>query len=795
MKIQIQNKKKTCVAVLLIVIIGIVAYSNSFDCSFHFDDNQTIVENTGIRDLQASLRKAFSGTRGFADLTFALNYHFGKLNVWGYHFVNIIIHIINALLVYFILILTFKTPALKDKPITEYRAFVAAFAAIIFVVHPIQTQAVTYIVQRYASLAALFYLAAIFLYIKARLLINGGADKQEDKRFSLPHIAFYAGALVSAFCAMHVKEITITLPAVILLYEFFFFRPSFMTIKRRFFYLLPFLLTVFIIPMTLYSGGVSFDDVGNFIERSTAETHLISRADYLFTQFNVIVTYIRLLLLPVNQTPAYSYSISSSLFDGHTFFSFLFLAALFSFGMWLFKRSRLASFGIFWFFVTLSVESSIIPIKDVIFEHRVYLPSVGFIIMFFALLVEIAGRFKVRKVMLLAFVLLLVMAGTGLTIHRNSIWKNDYTLWKDAVAKSPYSARAHNALGDAYFRRGQYKLALKEIEMAITLEQNFAPAYYNLGPVLEKLGDIEYAIKAYTSALKFDINKDKAYYNLGRLYYSQKAYGLSLEAYNNLIHIRPDLDDSSVFNSIGNVYKETGDYKKAEENYKKAVTIDPAYSDARYNLADLYHMSGEHDLAIKEFKKVIKIDPDHTVTYLNLGWEYALKGELDHAIECYKSVTVLEPDHKKAHHLLGKLYYQKKEYGLAVQELRKALNGNSNFEIHVLLGQAYREMKAYDLAVEAFKKALEIKPEFAAGHYLLAKTYHKLKKYDLAISEYEEAVKLKPDNADACRNLGVIYLYIFKDEPAALFYLKKSLAANPEQPQANEIKRVVRQLE
>jgi hypothetical protein len=98
------NSKKTYVAVLLIVIIGIVAYSNSFDCSFHFDDNQIIVENTGIRDLQASLSKAFSGTRGLTDLTFALNYHFGKLNVWGYHFVNIIIHIINALLVYFILI-------------------------------------------------------------------------------------------------------------------------------------------------------------------------------------------------------------------------------------------------------------------------------------------------------------------------------------------------------------------------------------------------------------------------------------------------------------------------------------------------------------------------------------------------------------------------------------------------------------------------------------------------------------------------------------------------------------------
>lgn len=369
-------------SLLSIIILGTIIYSNTFDASWHFDDHSAIVENYGIRDLKGTVQSGGSRWVGF--ITFALNYHFGKLDVFGYHLVNIGIHLISAILVYFLVFLTLKTPCLKDTKISRYTVFLSLASGLIFVAHPIQTQAVTYIVQRFTSLATLFYLLSLVFFIKARLYHLVG-----KKFYSLSHLGYYVGSLVAAFLAMKTKEITITLPAIILLYEFCFFSPSLKALIKKIVYLIPFLLAFFIIPLSSYgirllgiSGGtfIGIAEVGDVIGDATQETTAISRTDYLLTQFNVIVTYIRLLFFPVNQNLDYDYPISHTLFEFPTFLSFLFLASIVIFGVWMFRKSRLISFGIFWFFITLSVESSIIPIRDVIFEHRVYLPSVGFVI-------------------------------------------------------------------------------------------------------------------------------------------------------------------------------------------------------------------------------------------------------------------------------------------------------------------------------------------------------------------------------------------------------------------------------
>ena len=390
-------------SLLSIIILGTIIYSNTFDASWHFDDNTAIVENYDIRDLKGTIniRNILSGTsRWIGFLTFAPNYHFGKLDVLGYHIVNISIHLISAILVYFLMLLSLKTPCLKDNKISNYAASLSLVSGLIFVAHPIQTQAVTYITQRFTSLATLFYLLSLVFFIKARL------QKERGKSFFSPsHLGCYLVSLIAAFLAMRTKEITITLPAIILLYEICFFSPSPRTLSKKLLYLTPLLLTFFIIPLLRYrvtlfgvSGGVfmGIAEVGDVIGDATQETTAISRTDYLLTQFNVIVTYIRLLLFPVNQNLDYDYPISRTLFEFPTFFSFLLLISIVIFGVWMFKRSRLISFGIFWFFITLSVESSIIPIRDVIFEHRVYLPSVGFVIFLTVAIYQMMEQIKTK---------------------------------------------------------------------------------------------------------------------------------------------------------------------------------------------------------------------------------------------------------------------------------------------------------------------------------------------------------------------------------------------------------------
>src|SRR3990167_7117322 len=361
------------ISLSLITITAFLIYSNTFASPFHFDDEHNIVENYKLRDLSNFWPP--SGSRYVGVLSFALNYHFGGLNVFGYHLVNIIIHIINGLLIWWLIILTFKTPVMQvyvgqglspaltpDRIIRGLKAdlpyLTALTASLIFVSHPIQTQAVTYIVQRFASLATLFYILS----------------------------------LVSAILAMKTKEISLTLPFVIILYEVMFFAPTKQNygFAKRLLYLIPVTLTAFIIPLSLIGTDRPVGDMIGELREAAQETEEISRDVYLLTQFRVIVTYIRLLFLPINQNLDYDYPLSHSLFEPQTFVSFLFLSAIFVFAVYLFIRSRrtdnahglLISFGILWFFITLSVESSIIPIRDVIFEHRLYLPSVGIVIAF-----------------------------------------------------------------------------------------------------------------------------------------------------------------------------------------------------------------------------------------------------------------------------------------------------------------------------------------------------------------------------------------------------------------------------
>ncbi|MFQ5540467.1 MAG: tetratricopeptide repeat protein, partial [Candidatus Binatia bacterium] len=477
----------------LLSLLATLIYSNTFSSPFYFDDTRNIVENPQIKDLSNFL--GFSGSRAVGFLSFALNYHFNGLNVFGYHLVNLLIHITNGFLVYSLVLLLFKACASdrgsQQLPTVNSQLaaapWIALVTALLFVSHPIQTQAVTYIVQRFASLVALFYLLTLVCYVKWRLA------SPEARSRSL----WYAGALLSTFLAMKTKENSFTLPFMILLVEAVFFRPF---TRKRWVALIPFLLTLLIIPV---SRGDALGEAEGFARDTTA----ISRSDYLFTQFRVIVTYLRLLLLPINQNLDYAYPIYRSLFEPSVFPSFLFLSSLFALSLYLLfasrltpSASRLTSFGILWFFLTLSIESSIIPIRDVIFEHRLYLPSVGF---FMTLSVGVTMGWKrlQRRGIPAAWGVIglgaavLVLSAT--TYQRNLVWHDAMTLWQDVVKKAPNKGRGHNSLGTAMLERGELGEAIKHYREALRINPAYAQAHYNLGTAMLERGELGEAIKHY----------------------------------------------------------------------------------------------------------------------------------------------------------------------------------------------------------------------------------------------------------------------------------------------------------
>lgn len=346
---------------VFIVAYGILIYSNALHGSFHFDDDHYIFDNGLIKNL-SHLKPLFFfwPTRFVTFFSFALNYHVNQLDVFGYHVVNICIHIAVSLLVWWFLVLLPQTPLLKNESQGSAWQGAAFFSALIFLAHPLQTEGVTYIYQRSASLAAFFYLLTLCLYLKARL---------SDGPVAVRRI-FYFLAWVCALLGMLTKENVFTLPFMIVLCERYFFSSGWRLSWKKSLFFLPFLCVV---PGLLITARpVTFGDFKKVIDVP------VFAIQYCFTQFRVIVTYLRLLFIPVNQNLDYDYAVVRSLFDLPAVLSVILISFLIILSARLFHKRRLLSFAIVWFFVTLLPESSFVPLNDLIFEHRLYLPMVGF---------------------------------------------------------------------------------------------------------------------------------------------------------------------------------------------------------------------------------------------------------------------------------------------------------------------------------------------------------------------------------------------------------------------------------
>jgi tetratricopeptide (TPR) repeat protein len=313
-----------------------------------------------------------------------------------------------------------------------------------------------------------------------------------------------------AVLAMKTKEIAFTLPLVVLLYELSFFGvPD----HRKMALLSPLLLTSVIIPLGMLSLHKPAGEILSDVSTVTSDQFAMSRVDYLFTQFSVITTYLRLLVLPINQNLDYDYPLIHSLLEPRAFLSLFFLLALLAAAVMLWRAGsssqsrvpspesrplRLASFGIFWFFITLSVESSVIPIRDVIFEHRVYLPSIGFFISVVTLLSiggqKLSARIPAAGKLVAATLLTTALVLTVLTYARNEVWQSEETLWQDAKVKSPKKARPWNNVGVVYAKQRHLAEAIRELETAIRLEPTYLDGHLNLGQayaVAERYRDAE----------------------------------------------------------------------------------------------------------------------------------------------------------------------------------------------------------------------------------------------------------------------------------------------------------------
>lgn len=497
-------------AVIVLYILGFSIYLNSLSVPFVFDDYPNIRDNPSIRlqtiDVNGLREAAFESRahrRPLANISFALNYAADGYRVKWYHVVNVLIHIANGVLVYFLaLILLARDQAKGSGGRTPSRRLwlVALFAAAIFVAHPLQVQAVTYIVQRMTSMATMFYLLSLLLYLLGRRRADPNGRS-----------AYWIGALAAWLLALGAKEIAATLPVVIVVIEWLFYRNPNRPAPGISPWLVVFAIVASAGAILLYLGGDPAAAVA-----AQYQSRDFSPAERILTELRVLVFYLSLMVVPLpgRLSLEHAFSVSRSLVDPlSTLIAAIVLVALLVVAARLVERRSILSLCILWFFITLSVESSFIGL-ELVFEHRTYLPMFGFAL-------AIAYLFSVAPVkspvLVPALAAALVVSLAAASMVRNTTWQDPVTLWKDTVAKNPESHRARNNLGRALADRGEHEQAIEQFDQAIRLDLDYAEPYNNLGALHAGAGRSDAAQAYFERAIALNSRYQQAYNNLGVL--------------------------------------------------------------------------------------------------------------------------------------------------------------------------------------------------------------------------------------------------------------------------------------
>lgn len=554
---------------LLLLVVTALAYAHALDAPFYLDDYPSIRENPAIRDIgdwQAIF--AFAQQRFLGYLTFAINYAWHGYDVGGYHLVNLLIHCATAVSVYYLVCQILVTPVLLNKVDSVVVKCLPLLAALLFALHPLQTQAVTYIVQRLASMAALFYLLSLLSYLGGRL----SSDKTS-------RLTLFALTFVFAIAAIATKQNAVTLPAAILLFEILLFGLWGMRLVR--------VIAAIVVPSLLVLVFLYFSSGSEFfasLSAATQETQLVTRAQYLAIQMGVIWIYIGKFLFPYPLHLEYDIQPTSFaaaevwvLAAGHVL--------LIGLAIWQRRKYPLLALGILFYYLTLSVESSIIPIRDFAFEHRTYLPNFGLCLIVATLMLRFLPRLLTsRQAVTVVAVLLMTLLLT--TWMRNNVWRDPEAFARHEIAVSPGVLRPWALLGETLLRQNRdqeavqaYLDGLDAFDTSLNRNNNTVIAYYqNLAQALNRVGRYEDALNV--------LNE-----------YDWRTLG--------------PREQSAALAVRGNIHAAQMQVVQAQQDFEEALELNPNNANAMLSLGKVMYMQAQLDDSKEILNRFLNAAPSH----------------------------------------------------------------------------------------------------------------------------------------------------------------------------------------
>lgn len=551
------------VSVGLIIAAALWAFHNSFTGAFVFDDQPLILKNPHIRRLWPLSQVITDPMRPLVDLSLALNFALGGVKVEGYHAANLLIHCLAGLALFGLIRRTLATPRLQRR-YGRAALGLALASALLWVVHPLTTQSVTYIIQRAESLAGMWYL--VTLYSLARSSTS-------------PHPGRWAAAAIAA-CALGTvtKAIIVTAPLVALLYDRIFLAGSWGEVWRRRGGLHAGLLAGWLLLAALAAGVKHPSTTAGF------DYAAIRPAEYAATQPGVILHYLRLAVWPHPLTFDYDWPIARG--ADAVLPPTLLVGALAAATIWMLRAAPAAGFLGAWVFIILAPSSSIMPIQDVAVEHRMYLPLAGVVTA-----LVIGGDHLMRRLVRdgAARAGVSVALAAGLTValgaatqRRNLVYQSDVSLWKDVIAKRPMNARAYNNLGLALAAEGKSREAAPHFVEAARLKPNSAEIRYNLGLALDSQGRLADAIPHYTEAVRLKPEYAEAHRSLGAALLELGRRGEARLHVEKALRLNPD--NATAHNNLGILLAQEGKFLEAAAKFSEALRLNPQHREARENL-------------------------------------------------------------------------------------------------------------------------------------------------------------------------------------------------------------------
>ncbi len=571
---------------LVLIAIGLYVYQNSLDGPFIFDDLASIRDNSSIQhlwqawDVMSIPSKSAVAGRPVTNLSLAISYAMSGPHVWSYHVFNLGIHILAALTLYGVIRRTLGQ-------IFQNNHLLAFVIALFWMIHPLQTESVDYIIQRTELLMGFFFLLTLYCFIRSI--------------HSPRYYYWYIAVLVSCVLGMGSKETMVVAPLLILLYDRIFISQSFREAwkQRRKLYIG--LAATWVILFFFVINGQARTGVAGLAFKS------LTPWDYAKAQSGIILHYLKLTFWPQPLIlDYYDWPISQAIPSA------LIILGLLGGTLWALYRYKWLGFLGAWFFLTLAPTSSFLPITtEIAAERRMYLPLAAVIAWAVVSGNIIFNRFSLNRnhssyYLKTGFVVIIAVVLGSATIRRNKDYQSAVLIWQDVVDKRPGNARAHHNLGYALANEGKLEDGIIHYRQALRIKPDYAKVYYNLGITLEVQGKTEEAITSYKKALQMEPNDATAHYHLGNALAVQTRFEEAMGCYYKAISLKPEYAEA--YHHLGIVLYNQERIKEAIRYYQKAIELKPNYQDAHYNLGIALAKGGQFKDALLHLRKARQIE-------------------------------------------------------------------------------------------------------------------------------------------------------------------------------------------